>query len=200
MTENRMLDLGALTLYDLNAIPPASNPEELEATLTQHLVANVQFIFAKLLEAKKESLAALHSLPEEQQVHDFEQAPLFLKLPESATVFPRSRRLPEEQQLTKWEKFAKEKGIRKRKKEGMGYDSSTKTMVARWGKKSKKNLEVPIMEEKEAGRNPFDDEKNSKKLRREKQSLREHKNKEAHARIRSSRGKWVFKCFIINAK
>lgn len=60
---------------------------------------------------------------------------------------PRSKRLPEKKPPTKWEKFAKEKGIQKRKKAGMKYDSEMKTQVARWGKNSKKNaFEPAIME------------------------------------------------------
>lgn len=42
----------------------------------------------------------------------------------------------------------------------MSYDPTLKTQVARWGKNSKKNkLDLPIMEEKEYGRDPFKDAK-----------------------------------------
>ena len=67
-------------------------------------------------------------------------------MPEVGILFPRSKRLPEEKILTKWEKFAKEKGIKKHKRNGMKYDPTTKQDVARWGKKSKNNIEPPIME------------------------------------------------------
>ncbi len=83
--------------------------------------------------------------------------------------FPRSKRLPEEKKLTKWEKFAKEAKIKKRKKTGMVFDEETNRMVAKWGKKSKKNFIPPIMEEKLIGRNPFKDAADSKKLRRREQ-------------------------------
>lgn len=72
-----------------------------------------------------------------------------MKLPEPSILFPRSKRLPEEKILTKWEKFAKEKGIKKRKRLGMKYDSELKGQVARWGRNSKQNkMDLPIMEEK----------------------------------------------------
>jgi regulator of ribosome biosynthesis len=117
-------------------------------------------------------------LPEEQQIHDFERPKLYLKMPEPVTVFPRSRRLPEAKSETKWQKFAKEKGIKKRKRAGMLYDPTLKTQVARWGKKSKKNiLELPIMEEKQVGRNPFKDAKTEKKLRVAKNKLKQSKNR-----------------------
>ena len=70
-------------------------------------------------------------------------------MPVPTTVFPRSRKIPEVKPESKWQKFAKEKGIKKRKRTGMAYDPVLKTQVARWGKKSKKNLvDLPIMEEK----------------------------------------------------
>ena len=86
--------------------------------------------------------------------------------------------MPEKKIPTKWEKFAKEKGIHKRKKTGMQYDSGLKMQVARWGKNSKKNVFEPaIMEEKEHGRNPFLDEKKNKKLVRQQEKLKQIKNK-----------------------
>jgi len=98
-------------------------------------------------------------------------------MPEPTTIFPRSRRLPEAKAETKWKQFAKEKGIKKRKRSSMSYDPTLKTQVARWGKRSKKNMvELPIMEEKEVGRNPFQDAKKEKKLRVLKNKLKQAKN------------------------
>lgn len=92
-----------------------------------------------------------------------------MKMPEVGILFPRSKRLPEEKVLTKWEKFAKEKGIKKHKRAGMKYDEGSKGQVARWGRKSKNNkMDVAIMEEKQFGKNPFEMEKTKKKLRVEK--------------------------------
>ena len=92
-------------------------------------------------------------------------------------MFPRSRKLPTKKPETKWEKFAKEKGIKKQKRGGMVFDEETKKYTPRWGAKSKKNFEPAIMEEKTAGVDPFKERENSKKLRVTKQSLREHKNR-----------------------
>lgn len=59
----------------------------------------------------------------------------------------------------------------------MSYDPTLKTQVARWGKKSKKNmLDLPIMEEKEYGRDPFKDAKKEKKLRVLNNKLKQAKN------------------------
>lgn len=59
----------------------------------------------------------------------------------------------------------------------MKYDSEAKQHVARWGGKSQKNNLPPVMEEKQFGRNPFDDVKNKRKLVKANQKLREIKNK-----------------------
>ena len=59
----------------------------------------------------------------------------------------------------------------------MSYDSTLKTQVSRWGRKSKKNaLELPIMQQKQFGRNPFQDAKKEKKLRVLKNKLKQAKN------------------------
>jgi regulator of ribosome biosynthesis len=141
----------------------------------------LQFVLNSLVEIKKKEISAIEVLPEEQQIHDFEKSKLYITLPEPATVFPRSRRLPEAKPETKWQKFAKEKGIKKRKEAGMSYDPTLKTQVARWGKRSKKNaIDLPIMDEKQFGRDPFKDAKNEKKLRVSKNRLNESKNRRAH--------------------
>lgn len=72
----------------------------------------------------------------------------------------------------------------------MKYDKELKQDVARWGGKSKKNtFEPAIMEEKIPGRNPFEDSKNEKKLGKQKQKLRQLKNKEFRERNTSKSGR-----------
>lgn len=44
------------------------------------------------------------------------------KLPAPTTVLPRIRKVPGPRALTKWEKFAKEKGIKKKKKDKKKFD------------------------------------------------------------------------------
>lgn len=44
------------------------------------------------------------------------------KLPEPTFVLPRTRKCPVPKPLTKWEKFAQEKGIKKQKKDKKVYD------------------------------------------------------------------------------
>lgn len=59
----------------------------------------------------------------------------------------------------------------------MAYDPLLKQQVARWGRKSAKNaIDVPILEERERGRDPFQDQKKEKKLRVLKNRLKQSKN------------------------
>ena len=170
---NRSVDLGNLTLTDLNALPPGADSD----TITARLVENIDFALTALLDIKKQAMHANEVLPEEEQIHDFQAATLALDLPAPEEVFPRSRKLPEVKKETKWQKFAKEKGIKKRKRTGMSYDPTLKQQVARWGRKSKKNaLDLPIMEEKANGRDPFSDARTEKKLRVAKNRLKQAKN------------------------
>jgi hypothetical protein len=68
----------------------------------------------------------------------------------------------------------------------MSYDPTLRTQVARWGKRSKKNaVELPIMDEKQFGRDPFKDTKNEKKLRVFKNKLSESNNRKAHTKERA---------------
>ena len=61
----------------------------------------------------------------------------------------------------------------------MSYDPTLKQQVARWGRRSKKNvIDLPIMEEKVHGRNPFTDAKTEKKLRVASNRLKQAKNRQ----------------------
>lgn len=66
----------------------------------------------------------------------------------------------------------------------MKYDKDLKQNVARWGGKSKKNaFEPAIMEEKQAGRNPFEDARNVRKLGKQSQKLRQIKNQQYKEKV-----------------
>jgi regulator of ribosome biosynthesis len=65
-----------------------------------------------------------------------------------ATKLPRAKRIPEPKPETRWEKFAKEKGIKKKKRERMVYDENTDQFAPRYGYKRVGSAEegLPIME------------------------------------------------------
>ncbi|GAV04012.1 hypothetical protein RvY_14360 [Ramazzottius varieornatus] len=54
-------------------------------------------------------------------------------LPKPTTFLPREKPIPKPKALTKWERYAKEKGITKQKKSRMVYDPTTKEYKPRWG-------------------------------------------------------------------
>lgn len=79
-------------------------------------------------------------------------------LPEGTTRLPREKRIPEPKAETKWEKFAKEKGILKRKRERMVWDETFQEWRPSWGYKRANNgdLDMGIVEVK-AGKDIYED-------------------------------------------
>lgn len=65
---------------------------------------------------------------------------IMASLPEVQTVLPREKPLPKAKDLTKWEKFAKSKGISsKPRKHRMQFDEEKDEFGATWGYKGKNN-------------------------------------------------------------
>ena len=56
-------------------------------------------------------------------------------LPKETSRLPREKRIPEQKAETKWEKYAKEKGIQKKKKERMVWNEATQQFTPSWGYK-----------------------------------------------------------------
>jgi regulator of ribosome biosynthesis len=56
-------------------------------------------------------------------------------LPKEVFRFPREKRLPEPKAETIWEKFARDKGIKKKKRERMIYDDEQQEFRPRYGYK-----------------------------------------------------------------
>lgn len=62
MEENRQIDLGGFTLYDSTPIPSA-DAGKLEEIITQRMVSNIYYAFETAVNAKKQELVTLESLP-----------------------------------------------------------------------------------------------------------------------------------------
>ncbi|KAL4400016.1 Rhodanese-related sulfurtransferase [Malassezia pachydermatis] len=112
------LDAGLLASLDVNPLDVRAYKKDREALLqsrtrnaTQHLI-NTLFQFPIQRDATYGPLATL---------------------PAFETALPREKPLPKPKPLTKWEKFAKAKGIVKRKKDRMIYDEERGEWVPRWG-------------------------------------------------------------------
>lgn len=72
---------------------------------------------------------------------------MLVQLPKPEYKLPRAQPVPEPKPETKWEKFAKEKGIVKRKRERMVWDELHKEFRPRWGYKRANDVtQDPIVE------------------------------------------------------
>lgn len=58
---------------------------------------------------------------------------VFVKIPAGKTALPRALPLPKKKSLTRWEKFAKEQGIQKKKKDKIVFDEDTGEWKRRYG-------------------------------------------------------------------
>lgn len=111
---------------------------------------------------------ALFSLPSTED----RDGPL-VKLPPPTTKLPREKHLPKPKPPTKWELFAKKKGIKQRKKDKIVYDEQTGTWKRRHGyDRVNDDKDQPILEGKmtdEPGEDPFAKRQTEKKKRVQKQ-------------------------------
>eukprot|EP01022_Parablepharisma_sp_SALTPOND_P033671 TRINITY_DN89276_c1_g1_i1.p3 TRINITY_DN89276_c1_g1~~TRINITY_DN89276_c1_g1_i1.p3 ORF type:complete len:311 (-),score=42.26 TRINITY_DN89276_c1_g1_i1:2018-2950(-) len=166
-----LYDLGNLMMVDTRSFDALDESE---------ILARANKNFEGILQA----LLALKSKDPKTPL-EYDRPVLEVTLPAKLTEFPRQRPIPKPKPLTKWEKFRVMKGLRPhQKKPRLVYDEITKSWVPRFGFGSKKHIEdaatgivedntgIPLSE-----RDPFVERKQEKKLRVEKQKLRELKNK-----------------------
>lgn len=135
-------DLGNLLANDPN--PVQLNPDNKEETLAANARDAAQALINQLL-----STCELKSTTD--GVH--------LVLPQASTPLPREKSIPAEKAPTKWELFAKKKGIDNKKKDTkLVFDEATGEWVPKWGYKGKNKegdnewlVEVDEKKEKETG-------------------------------------------------
>ena len=109
-------DLGRLSA--LNTTPVAKCSFSDARAMQERARDSVQLIVGRLF-----------SLPSEPADHG-----RLADLPAPTTVLPREKPIPKPKPPTRWEQFAKEKGIQKKKKDRMVYDDATKEWRPQWGK------------------------------------------------------------------
>jgi regulator of ribosome biosynthesis len=105
----QQMDLGNLLMFSYENVAP----EELDQ---------------KAVELTQTLVGAVFSLPAERS----DVGPL-AQLPAGQTVLPRGKPIPQPKAPTRWEQFAREKGIQKRKKSAMEWDPVDKKYKPRWG-------------------------------------------------------------------
>lgn len=118
--DNLDYDVGNLTAFDPSPINVAGH--DLESLISSIGRDNAQLLFNKIFE-----------LPTENIPHD--QGKLAL-LPKGTTALPREKPVPKPAEPTKWEAFAKLKGIEKKKRGRMVFDEAAGVYAPRYGYKS----------------------------------------------------------------
>ena len=159
------LDVGLLASFDLNAIDAKAYKKDKEGVL--------------LARTRNATQALVNAIFQQPISRNAVYGPL-ASLPPFETPLPREKGLPKPKPLTKWEKFARQKGITKRKKDRMVYDEERKEWVPRWGfQGANKSLENQwLVEVPNTADDEFRPDKDAAKKRKE---LRQ-KNEKQHQR------------------
>jgi regulator of ribosome biosynthesis len=93
-----------------------------------------------------------------------------VKLPEPITKLPRQKPAPAPKVETKWDKYAKDKGIQNKKRDRMVWDEDSKTWKPRWGYKAmtdtdEKNWIIEYKQKDDHTADMFEKRREDKKLR-----------------------------------
>jgi regulator of ribosome biosynthesis len=135
------IDVGNLMAFD-----PRPIDTSLLKTGSAQLLAQMTKTSTQLL------LQQLFNLPAER-VEDV----IVAKLPKPLTVVPREKPLPKQKPPTKWEMYAKLKGIQKKKRSRMEYDETTKEWRPTWGYKRKDDSNKDWIYEIKKNEDPYQD-------------------------------------------
>jgi regulator of ribosome biosynthesis len=157
------LDLGHLAVFDTNIIDVKTLKSQPDLQLEKLTRDNTQIFINKIWELDTDRI----------------DGSVIAKLPEAITALPRFRRIPEPKAPTKWELFAKKKGIQKKRRDQV-WDEEAKQFRPRYGFKSKQNQAEKewVVEVKgdEVQDDPFGKQKKDKKERVAKNELRRLQN------------------------
>ncbi|KAI3616661.1 hypothetical protein WG66_011438 [Moniliophthora roreri] len=147
------VDVGFLTVTDPNPI----DEETYSANVEEHLQSLAR-------DGVQNLLAKIFSLPTESSP----DGPL-AQLPPPITQLPRAKPLPKPKPPTKWELFAKAKGIQRKRRDKKVWDEERQEWVNRWGKDGKnKQLEEQWITEVPLNADPdYDPRKVAKAERKE---------------------------------
>jgi len=162
-----------LTVTDPNPIDKESYDHDREAYLQSSARDGIQSL-----------LAALFSLP----TLPSPEGPL-AQLPPPKTQLPRTKPLPKPKAPTKWERFARAKGIHSQRRDKKIWDDERQTWVPRWGWKGKNREEetqwlheVPANADAE-----FDPSKEARVARKERMAKNERQHSQNVARAQQGR-------------
>ena len=133
--DNLTVDAGCLTVYDAAPLDPHSEDISQRAWRAYQLLLD-QVKKSKLEEEQDNSLKRL-----EYQVIDFDANPSQVTLPPPTIALPRFLKFDPVRVMTRWEQFAKTRGIQKKSKRSrLVWSDEAKDWVPRWGRNSVKHI------------------------------------------------------------
>lgn len=125
---------------------------------------NAQFLFNKIWELNRKTV----------------EGDVMAVLPKSSFIMPREKKIPEKKEPTKWEKYAAEKGLKKKKKDKKVFDEATKewkpTYGYRRGNDNTKDWLIEIPEGADPNKDYFSERVEKKKERVAKNETQRLKN------------------------
>jgi len=154
-------DLGRLSCF--NTTPVAKFNLGDNKAMTERARESAQLLVGRLF-----------TLPSEQADHG-----RLAELPAPTTLLPREKPTPKPKPLTRWEAFAKDKGIQNKKKDRMVYDDRSKEWRPQYGYKKAGEDITPILEAgkgDDGSSDPFAKKLDDKKERIQKQKNQEKRN------------------------
>jgi len=158
------VDLGNLLLEDFDPLDAEQYKSSGDTYLKNVARNNAQFLVNKLWE-----------LPT-KRVEDV----IVAVLPKPTTILPREKEIPKIRPTTKWQEYAKMKGIQKRKKGRMVWDEQSQSWKPAWGYQRANNAEddwlIEIPDQKDPYRDYYGDRKEAKKERVAKNELQRLRN------------------------
>lgn len=159
-------DVGNLMASDRHNIDPTRFAEEKESYLLKYSRDIVQLLINRVF-----------ALPSKVDKNDITKS-LMVQLPDKITVTPRAKHPPKAKPLTKWEAFAKLKGITKKKRRPKLVEDVAGNLRPRYGAKGVNQMHpiVPAKEGEAEDYSPFMEALEKKNKRVQQQKRREAKN------------------------
>jgi len=164
-------DLGNLLCNDANPLPPSHNLSEDDIRSSARDCA--QALLNQLLSTCPIARSS-------------DNTSMTLTLPPTNTALPREKPIPADKPLTRWQEFAKKKGITGKEKTGkMVYDEEKKDWVPKWGYKGKNkdgldDWIVEVDEKKEARTGVVGDERKERREERKERIRRQDRKMRAN--------------------
>ncbi|KAF8270491.1 ribosome biogenesis regulatory protein-domain-containing protein [Lactarius quietus] len=169
------VDAGFLTVTDSNPIDKESYDHDRESYLQSNARDGIQLLLAALF-----NLPALPS----------PDGPL-AQLPPPTTQLPRAKPLPKPKAPTKWERFARAKGIQSQRRDKKIWDDDRQAWVPRWGWKGKnRDNETQWLHEVPANADAdYDPSKEARTARKERMAKNERQRTQNLAQAQQDRTK-----------